>query len=272
VRSLRVEDVEAAFDLLAAEGLVRASLVKLRSALNQVLAFGVRRGLAPRNIALEVILPSAATGRSKRSSLDVDQVRVLLDALRGERLGAMFALSVTVGLRPGEAAGLTWRAVDLSSRTIRVASAVRLDGSRPLVVEDLKTNASARTLAIPSLVVDMLQNHSAQQRLEQATAESWQQPQLVFTTRAGTPLSPSNVRRELDRVLRKAGLPRISPNELRHTAASVLSDQGVPLEDIADVLGHTNTRMLSQTYRHQLKPSVGAAAAAMDRLFDGRGT
>ena len=49
-----------------------------------------------------------------------------------------------------------------------------------------------------------------------------------------------------------------TPNELRHSAASLLSAAGVPLEEIADVLGHTSTRMLEQHYRHQVKPSIDA--------------
>ncbi|MEO7398022.1 MAG: tyrosine-type recombinase/integrase [Ilumatobacteraceae bacterium] len=58
-----------------------------------------------------------------------------------------------------------------------------------------------------------------------------------------------------------------SPNELRHSAASLLSAAGVLLEHIADVLGHTNTRMLGQTYRHSIQPSIVAAVAPMDALF-----
>ena len=53
----------------------------------------------------------------------------------------------------------------------------------------------------------------------------------------------------------------------RHSAASLLSDKGVPLEQIADQLGHTTTRMLEQHYRHQVRPSVSASVAVMEELF-----
>jgi integrase len=79
--------------------------------------------------------------------------------------------------------------------------------------------------------------------------------------------SASNVRRELDRITSEADLPGVTPNELRHTAASNLSAAGVPIEQIADVLGHTDTAMLMEVYRHAVRPSIDAAASARDRLI-----
>lgn len=59
------------------------------------------------------------------------------------------------------------------------------------------------------------------------------------------------------------------PYEMRHTAASLLSDDGVPLEHVADLLGHDGTRMVAQVYRHAVAPTVDVAAARMERLFGG---
>ena len=58
----------------------------------------------------------------------------------------------------------------------------------------------------------------------------------------------------------KAGLPALSTNELRHTAATVLVDKGVPIELVADLLGHTNFRMLAEHYRHRVRPVVDITA------------
>ncbi len=83
-------------------------------------------------------------------------------------------------------------------------------------------------------------------------------------------MSPSNLRRDLARLTVAAGLGRWSPNELRHSAASLLSASGVPLEQIADVLGHTDTRMLLKHYRHPISRTIDAAAAPMEALFGDR--
>jgi integrase len=66
----------------------------------------------------------------------------------------------------------------------------------------------------------------------------------------------------------QGGIPRVTPNELRHTAASLANDAGVRLEELADQLGHKDVRMVSQVYRHRIRPTVGDdAAATMSKLF-----
>ena len=89
----------------------------------------------------------------------------------------------------------------------------------------------------------------------------------MFTTEICTPLDPSNLRDAFDKISAKAKLGHWTPNELRHSAASLLSAAGVPLEVIADVLGHASTRMLEQHYRHQVKPSIDAHVGVMESIF-----
>lgn len=98
--------------------------------------------------------------------------------------------------------------------------------------------------------------------------EHWQDSDLVFPTSRGTLLDPANLRRALRTVTERAGLGRWHPHELRHSAASLLSAAGVPLEQIADVLGHASTRVTSATYRHRTTPTVEGGAGPMDQLLD----
>jgi len=80
---------------------------------------------------------------------------------------------------------------------------------------------------------------------------------LVFPTRTGSLRDPSNDRHRLARLSRRAGIdPPVTPYELRHTAASLLSDSGVPIEVLADLLGHTSTQMLESVYRHRVRKVV----------------
>jgi integrase len=100
-----------------------------------------------------------------------------------------------------------------------------------------------------------------------AAGSAWVDLDLVFTTTIGTPINPSNLRRSFRRVTDAAGLGRWHPHELRHSAASLLSAAGVPLEVVADVLGHDGTRMTALVYRHAVSPTVSAAVAPMESLF-----
>jgi integrase len=267
---LSADDIEAMLDRQLGEGAhSRDTLTKLRSTLVQILEFAVRRGLAVRNPAAHATVPAVAAREAARASLTPEQARVLFAACDGEHLGPMIRLGLLVGMRPGELAGLRWRDVDLDRRILTVGHAVQMRGSRGHHVDVLKTSASHRTIGLPAAAVSELEEQ--QRRTAGAEGAVEQRPKdLVFLSRSGTVLEPSNVRRELSRICGAAGVPRITPNELRHTCATLLNDEGVPLELIADMLGHTTTTMLQRHYRHRIRPSADAAVGTMDALFGGR--
>ena len=82
----------------------------------------------------------------------------------------------------------------------------------------------------------------------------------MFTSPAGRPTDPKAVRNEFDRLIAAAGIEgHWTPNLLRHTAASLMADAGLPIEHVADQLGHKDLRMLQQHYRHRIKPTIGGA-------------
>jgi integrase len=172
-----------------------------------------------------------------------------------------------MGLRPGELLGLPWTAVDLQAERLRVHQSLKREHNK-LVVGEPKTLRSRRTLDMPGLVVDVLKAHRDHQEVERRDAgATWIETGLVFTTTLGTPIDPSNLRREFDKLTRKAGIGHWPPRELRHSAASLLSAAGVPIEQISDVLGHEGPRTTAAVYRHLVNPSVSAGKAPMDALF-----
>ncbi len=146
---------------------------------------------------------------------------------------------------------------------------VRLERGAARVVEDLKTSPSFRTIALPGPATEELHRQRRAVAEMKLAARAWvtQDADLVFPTVNGGPWNTKNAREELARTCRDADLPTVRPNELRHSCASILSERGVPLELIADLLGHTSTRMLDQTYRHRPRRAVNAAVEVMSGLF-----
>jgi integrase len=265
VRQLSAEDVSLCLQDLALAGYSRASLDKVRGVLVQVLRHAERQGLVARNVA--AIVPTPAGPRSEGRSLTVDQARALLEAADGHPLEAAFIVALTSGLRPGELLGLQWQDVDLEQGLLRVSRAVRRVGGA-VQLGPTKTGGSRRQLRLPAGGVEALRQHRARQIAQaDVMGEQWQDLGLVFATSRGTLLDPANLRRALRTVTEQAGLGRWHPHELRHSAASLLSAAGVPLEEVADVLGHTSTRVTSATYRHRTTPTVDAAARPMEVLF-----
>jgi site-specific recombinase XerD len=93
----------------------------------------------------------------------------------------------------------------------------------------------------------------------------------VFASTAGTELDAANVRRAFRQVVARAGLDPAdwTPRELRHSFVSLLSDHGVSIEKIADLVGHSGTIVTEKVYRHQLRPVLLTGTVVMDHIFDG---
>ena len=271
---LTPELVEKAFAGLAESGRVgsgkpasRSTLIKLRSVLGKALDYGLRRQLVIRNVARVVELPVTARRTEPGRSLTVDQANVLLEVTTDDRLHALWRLMLMLGLRPGEATGLTWSDIDLKNHIIHVRRSLKLERGQLVVTDTLKTTRSRRSLKADPAVIDTLRRHKKQQASQQlAVGSAWSNPDdLVFTTSVGGPIDPNNLRRMFARSTENAGLGRWHPHELRHSTASILSAAGVPLERIADVLGHDGTRM-TLVYRHAVSPTIDDAAIMGDVL------
>jgi site-specific recombinase XerD len=96
----------------------------------------------------------------------------------------------------------------------------------------------------------------------------WHDHGLVFASSIGTPLDRHNVLRESRKITEQAGLGTDwVPRELRHTFVSLLSSDGMPLEDIADLVGHKGTMTTETVYRKVIVPELRRGAEVMDRLF-----
>jgi integrase len=267
LRELRPEHIEQMLrHKLGEEGLGHDWVRRLRARCVDILRHAERRGRVRQNVAVLSVMPRPTAEPERRRSLTVEQAKRLMEASRDDRLHALVVVGLMLGLRPGELRGLTWADIDVGSATLRV-SGVEKGGRR---VDDVKVSheRAKRTLVMPAPVAEALRAHRRQWELERAVAEHWENDDFVFTTTVGTALDRNNVVRTLRRLCRKAGLDDDwTTYELRHTAASLLYDAGVPKERIADILGHADTRMLDQVYRHPSRDALTHAAGPMDQLF-----
>jgi integrase len=211
-----------------------------------------------------VATAKTASGQAGRPSqaLTLEQAAALLEAAEDSRLHAYIVLCLLTGVRSEEARALTWDHVDLDARTISVWRSVRAHG-------DTKTNRSRRTLRIPQIAVEALQGQLRRQAEERSRAgELWQEHGLVFTTTVGSPYESHNLRRDFHKGTAAAGLgARWVPKELRTSFVSMMSYQGVPVEEIARLAGHASSRTTEVVYRRELRPVITTGAEIMDQIF-----
>jgi len=186
-------------------------------------------------------------------ALTAEQAQRLLEASAGDRLQALWAVMLGVGLRPGEAMALTWPCVDLGSEpgVLHVRHYLRR-GPEGMFLGAPKTTYSARSLDMPTFVTEALRAHS--EGCETRPEGLWRD--LVFATGAGTPHGHRNLRRALRGLCEDAGLPVLTLYDLRRTAGSLLVDAGVHLECVADLLGHASVATTRRHYVRAVRPTV----------------
>jgi integrase len=178
----------------------------------------------------------------------------------------LYVLSLTVGLRMGEALGLRWSDIDFDAKTLRVSRQLqRVRDGGGLVFAEPK-NASRRTVDLPQRAVEALRSHRKRQMEERLRAGSeWQDEGLLFASNKDTPLDAQNiVNRHFKPLLKRTGLPGIRWHDLRHTYATLLLARGTHPTYVQKSLGHASVQLTLDRYSHWM-PSMGrATASAMD--------
>lgn len=219
-------------------------------------------------------------GRPSKA-LTKDQADAVLEQAKRTSMHAYVTLSLLTGVRTEEARALRWSHVVAwvsKTRGWRPVTEVGFDKHKKFAVYvwrsvredgDTKTELSRRTLEIPAEAATALRIHRTRQNQQRLIAgEDWHDNDLVLCTRTGTPLQAGNVRRSFRTISKAAGIGgNWTPRELRHSFVSILSDNGVPIETIADLVGHKTTIVTQKVYRHQLKPVITRGAVAMNTIF-----
>jgi integrase len=271
LRDLSAQDVEKWLTEKAAT-LSARTLQALHSCLNRAVKRAMARDKVKRNVVALCSVPKGQPGRPSKA-LTLAQAEAVLTTAERTRMRAYVIISLLTGPRTEELRALTWDHVDLQGKPddnpptpphIAVWRSVRAGA-------DTKTRKSRRTLALPQRCVEALHAHRRQQDQDRiAAGPRWQEHNLVFASKVGTPLDPSHVRREFRRAIRgAAGVnpDEWTPRELRHSFVSLLSDSGVPLDEISRLVGHSSTAVTELVYRKQIRPVLQQGATAMDQLF-----
>jgi integrase len=271
IRDLSADDVDKWLADKASSCSTR-TLQGLHSCLNRAIKRAMARDKVKRNVVALCAVPKGKPGRPSKA-LTFAQAEAVLVASAGSRMDAYILLSLLTGARTEELRALLWDHVDLVGTPdvvplippyMAVWRSVRSGG-------DTKTKKSRRTLALPQRCVDALKGHEIDQARDRTVAgECWQDHGLVFASRVGTPLDPSHVRRDFRAAI--AGAVGVdaqdwTPRELRHSFVSLLSDNGVPLEEISRLVGHSSTAVTELVYRKQIRPVMQEGATVMDRIF-----
>jgi integrase len=259
---LQPEHVEALYRKLEADGLASATVLQVHRVLSRALKVAMQRGRIVRNVATLVDAPSL--NRAEIHPLSADDARAILAAARGQRNAARWSVALALGLRQGEALGLPWAAVDLEAGTLTVRQALQRQTGKGLVVVQPKSRAGRRSIALPPELAGALREHQAGQLAEQRLAANvWEPRGFVFCRPDGQPISPEADSRAWKLLLIAADVRPARLHDARHTAATLLLQQGVAARVVMDILGHSQISLTLGTYSHIVPELAKQAAEGM---------
>lgn len=265
-----------------------------------VLTFACESDYIERNICTEkgIRKPKQVSNQDKAIPIDIIQqyAQALEKAPLHDRL--FFHLTINTGMRRGEVLGLSWDNVDLDNNTVTILDNCQALAGEGITYQTTKRKASDRTIAIPAYVSEMLRQMKIQQtenrlkagRLWKANPDNpaerycenhnvcskpctgfcskncsrFKESNRVFTNELGHPTHPCTPGKNLQKIGRRTGLPKITVHALRHTAASLAIKNGDAITDIAAYLGHSSPRITMSTYAHAINEREQARSLKTD--------
>jgi integrase len=278
---LRPEHLDALYVDLARAGLAPKTVLMVHQIISRALKMAVRRQIITVNVATLIDSPSHRSVEIE--PLQQEDARAILAASKDVRSGARWSVAFGLGLRQSEALGMRWRYVDLEKGVIRVfqlkrrrfqhgcadprscaagyhtASCARDCTKHGRYCPDRiggdwtfrePKNGKTRFVPIPPPLIPILKAHKAAQAAEQLTAgDQWEDWDLVFAQPDGRPINPRRDWDEWKKLLKAAGIRDARPHDARHTAATLLLEQGVDIRVVQELMGHSSLAV-TKIYAH----------------------
>ena len=264
---LKAIDIQA-FYFKHLERVSARTVIHYHTLLHRALKYAVKIELIDANPVDKVDRPKAAPFVG--SFYDSAEVQKLFEAAKGSKFEIPIFLGAFYGLRRSEAIGLKWDAIDFQNDTITIRHTVvscYIDGKQVQKAQDItKTKSSMRTLPlIPAFKELLLHKQKQQNEFQRMCGKSYNKDYLgyICVDEMGRLLSPHYLTEAFAKLLKKHGLRKIRYHDLRHSCASLLLANGVPMKQIQEWLGHSDFSTTANVYAHLECNSKRLSAAAM---------
>ena len=274
VGNLKPQDIQDFYQSLFADGVVANTVIHYHALLRRAFHQAFKEERIDAN-------PFDRVGRPKKNKFHgenytQEELLTLLHLARGDVIYPAILLAGAMGLRRSEALGVRWSRIDWEKRTVLLDTKIveyRENGKKKVEpVEEMKNKSSRRTLPLPDPVVEMLQvqkEHREVYRKMFQGSYNAQYLDYVCVNQLGELLRPSYVTDHFRELLEKYGLRHIRFHDLRHTFASLLINQDVPLINVSNFLGHSDLSTTANIYAHLDKASKQASAAVISDILQG---
>ncbi|MBQ2818803.1 MAG: site-specific integrase [Clostridia bacterium] len=220
------------------------------------------------------IIPSNPVDQANRPSKEqfiaayynAEEVKQLLELVKDDEIYISILLAAYYGLRRSEVIGLKWSAIDFTENTLIVRHTVHSTEEGIVAKDRLKTKSSYRALTLePFVRGELLRHREKQERMKKVMRSTYSKEytDYVCVDALGELIEPNYVTDHFKVVLKEKGLKPVRFHDLRHSCASLLLANGVPMKMIQDWLGHSDMGTTANIYSHIDSESKKASAIAI---------
>ena len=251
------------------------TVIHYHAVVRKALQYAVKNEMISENAADKVDRPKK--GKYLAGFYSKEELAALFEATKDDSMAVVIQLAAYYGLRRSEVLGIRWSAVDFERGTVSINHKVTettVNGQHKLYTEDkLKTKSSFRTLPLIPAVRTLLEEQKEKQaQYRKLFRKSYcrDYEDYVCTDEMGKLFRPNYVTDHFNILLKRHGLRHIRFHDLRHSCASLLLSQGIPMKQIQDWLGHSTFATTADIYSHldfnSKQESADAIAAAFTSL------
>ena len=259
--------IQSLYDKLVIKGTGRRTIRLIHSVLHRSLNHAIKMGLIGRNPASATTPPKPRKNELKVLDASEAQALIIATTATEDPFLALYQLALTTGMRQGELLGLKWDDVDWERGSIRVVRQLRRIPNKGFEFAQPKTKSGVRVIKIGENTLAILKDHRRRQFEEMSVVgDSWVESELVFSTPSGDPIHHSHLYRKFKALLKLASLPDIRFHDLRHTAASLMLNSGVPVLVVSQRLGHAKPSITLDIYGHFIPSMQDQVADLMDEV------
>lgn len=266
---LRPDNIQAMYDQMIESGVGIPTVRLTHSVLHRALNHALRLGLIASNPDNSTSPPKLK--KKEMPMLNESQVNNLfLTATEvNDRNFPLYYLAVSTGMRVGELLGLQWKDIEWNSRKLFVQRQLQWENSREFRFKAPKSASGIRTVVLGTGGIGILHEHREKQFIDMKKAGgSWINHDLVFPVQNGVPNTQRKVLRDFRSACKRAGIPKFRFHDLRHTAASIMLNNNIPVLVVSQRLGHSQPSMTLNVYGHLIQSHQEAAADLIDGILD----
>ena len=248
-------------------GQSRKSIRKHLVILNGVFKEAIAMGELTYNPCANITVKDNRDDHFEGTAYDIPTAKRLLEAVKGDPIEPAVYLGLFLGLRRSEAVGLRWKDIDMENGLVHIRNTV-VRFSTISELEKTKSKASTRDLFMPSALKKYLQTvWDKQEEDRKLVGRPYSDEEHICQWADGTVFQPDYVSQRFAKLLKKNNLPHIRFHDLRHTAGSMLVNQGHTIKQVQEFLGHENASTTLDIYTHVSVEGKKDTAQVMDQLL-----